>query len=116
MDADTMINEFISLESELTIFELRLLLRLATGLENEMGPHEPIWPHTGMTLETAPFLAEYVLLEMARQQRLVRLGLITLHPGENDAMRLTPRGLEAVNWWVGALEDLGFKHEVLAAD
>lgn len=120
MDADKMTDEFMALESVLTVFELLLLLRVATDATVEMGPLEPIWNLVGMEprapIEAAPFLAEKTLRELSLQQRLVGLGMLTLHSGEDSGIRLTPKGHEAVNWFVGTLEDLGFRHEVLAAD
>lgn len=120
MDADKMADEFVALESVLTVFELLLLLRVATDATVEMGPFEPIWSLVGedprIPIESAPFLPEKVLRELALQQRLVSMGMLRLHPGEDSGIRLTPRGHEAVNWFVGTLEDLGFQHEVLAAD
>lgn len=120
MDADTMTDEFVRMESVLTIFELLLLLRVAADIEVEMGPFDPIWSLVGTEprtpIEAAPFLSEKTLRELALQQRLVSMGMLTLHPGEDSGIRLTPKGHEAVNWFVGTLEDLGFRHEVLAAD
>lgn len=120
MNSDELSDQFIALESVLTIFELLLLLRVATDRTVEMGPFEPIWNLVGaepMTpIEAAPFLSEKTLRELALQQRLVSMGLLTLHPGEGSGIRLTPKGHEAVNWFVGTLEDMGFQHEVLAAD
>lgn len=114
------VEALIEMESELTVFELLLLMRAATGRELEMGPFEPIWPclcgDQGMTIEQAPFLPERALRELTLQQRLVRLGLLTIQAGEEDGVKLTPKGTEAVNWFLGSLEDLGFQHDTLTAD
>lgn len=100
-------DEFISLETELTIFELMLLLKIAT-LNRDQHMLEPI----GMTLaeqkdsplEIAPFLHETTLLQMVRQKRLLRLGLIDLE--EDYTLSLTDKGLQAAQWWAGCLQDI----------
>lgn len=107
-------DELMALETELTIFELLVLFMAAVALEGAC-PWEPMPNYTGeeIPLHQAPFLSEKALLELARQQRLLRLGLVTLYSGEPVGLRATEKGMEAVKWWVGALEDLGFTHESL---
>lgn len=111
-------DELMALEAELTIYELLVLFKVATGLDIAMGPWEPIWSLASeeSSLCAAPFLSESALLELARQQRMVRLGLIMLCPGEGCGIRLRPKGWEAVKWWGGALKDLGFVHRELEAN
>lgn len=107
-------DELMELETELTIFELLVLFMAAVAPEGAC-PWEPIPNYTGeeIPLHQAPFLSEKALLELARQQRLLRLGLVTLYSGDPVGLRATEKGMEAVKWWVGALEDLGFTHESL---
>lgn len=100
-------DEFISLETELTIFELMLLLKIAT-LARDQDMHEPI----GMTLaeqkesplELAPFLHETTLLQLAQQKRLLRLRMIELE--EDFTLSLTDKGVEAAKWWAVCLKDI----------
>lgn len=104
---EEMISEFLVLETELTIFELRLLFRAAAKLD---AGHimEPIGLRLAENpqemLARAPFLTESTLLEMAQQQRLYRLGLIVM--GEDQTFLLTDKGVEAVKWWWGGIQDI----------
>lgn len=107
-------DELMALETELTIFELLVLLMAAVAPEGAC-PWEPItnYADENYPLDQAPFLGEKALLALARQQRLLSLGLVTLHSEEPVGLRATGKGMEAVKWWVGALEELGFTHESL---
>lgn len=117
-DQEDRASEFIAMETKLTVFELLLLFKIATN-DQGLSLFEPIWTIAEtLPITSAPFLPEESLRQMALQQRLVRLGLaeMYLHETEGHRLRLTPKGMEAVHWWVGTLEDMGFSHEVLAGD
>lgn len=108
--------EFLELETELTVFELRLLLLVADTGEGD--PWEPVMylfmpQNEGALLTQAPFLSEGVLLELARQQRLLRLGLLYLLEREDGTtcLALTEKGTAAARWWTGMLWDVGFRHD-----
>lgn len=107
-------DELMALETELTIFELLVLFMAAVAPEGAC-PWEPIsnYADENYPLDQALFLGEKTLLELALQQRLLRLGLVTLYSGEPIGLRVTEKGMRAVTQWVGALEELGFKHESL---
>lgn len=111
-------NECMGMERELTIFELMLLFKVAAEKE-ELGPLEPVWPVIGedIPLWHAPYrLDEQQCLMLAQQQRLIRLEFMEVYQEEPEAeiiFRLTEKGKVAVSWWLGSLEDIGFKHETL---
>lgn len=115
-----LVAEFIDLETTLTVFELLLLLKVAVN-DQGLGPLEPIWTQLDgerPPITDVPLLSVETLLSLAQQQRLIRLGLLEMYMHETEGVlfRLTPKGQEAVNWWAGCLEDMGFRHAVLAAD
>ena len=107
----------INLETELSVFELMLLFKVATG-NQDMGPLEPVWNHIsdGTLLYQAPSLSENSLRQMECQARLMRLGLLSLYQEEHGTyFALTTKGHEAVDWWLGELEGMGFQHDTLKA-
>ncbi len=111
-------SECINMETDLTIFELFLLFKVATGKE-DMGLLEPVWTKIGeeVPLWHAPFrLSEHQSLMLARQQRLIRLEFLEMfqeQPETEIMFRLTKKGEVAVSWWMGTMADMGFKHETL---
>lgn len=114
------VDEFMEIEAVLTIFQLLLLMKVATG-KQDMGALEPVWPwlakeNEKIPLWQAPFVLDQgALLELAQARELVDRGYLLI-PAEKTDFVLTEKGVEAVNWWVGTLENIGFRHETLAAD
>lgn len=98
-------DEFLALETTLTIYQLTLLLKIRAGLE-PMGVFEPVWIYCtkgngGGKLYQAPLLEEHVLMECAQARALERLGFVQLErdPQEGPCWKLTSKGAEAVQWW-----------------
>lgn len=108
--------EFLAMESQLTVFELFVLLQVATGGQG-LGPLEPMWPYLDQPMCEAPFaMASSALWELAQQRRLQEIGLLALYRDADGAPQfaLTDKGQAAVEHWLEALQDLGFQHETLA--
>lgn len=110
---DAILLQAIELESVLSVFELLLLIRVATCRQNVMGAAFPL---TGMLMHNenasivaAVYAPEETLMSLALQARLVRLGL--LNYGENHQFTITPKGAVMASWWIDVLEDLGFRQE-----
>lgn len=117
---DAWAEEFLALEMELSALELFLLLRVVGAGEDD--PWAPVWflaldQWRGADINQAPFLSEGCLLEMARQQRLIRWGLLRLLECQDGATILaaTEKGVEAARWCTGALVEAGFEHPTIKA-
>jgi hypothetical protein len=104
-EIDDIIYQAIRLEPSLTIFELFLLLRVAT---NQQEQDQALAPLAGRLCEVDLVLgSETELLELARQARLMRMGLLTM---EKDCLfSLTEQGQVMAQWWIEALRELGFQ-------
>lgn len=114
-------DEFMAFERTFSIYQFLLLMKVAAG-EQGMGALEPVWPWLddadSLPLWQAPFVVPRgSLLEMAQARELIERGYLEI-PQDQEATDfvLTDKGQEAVNWWVGTLEDIGFRHKTLAAD
>jgi len=108
-------NEFMELETTLTMHQLFLLLGIETGTEG-CGVHEPIWTQITKTplppITLAPGLSESSLLEMAQARALERLTLIELEMVDGGACwKLTAKGKAAVAWWREVLADCALDEE-----
>lgn len=125
-DEDALITEWMDLEPVLSIQELLLLLGAADRGSVDM--YEPMAgvmmharrldPESIPSILTAAWMGEGSLLCLARQARLLRLGLLEMAEMADGCwvLVLTPRGAHAANWWLGALEDLGLTHDELNSD
>ena len=113
-------DELIQMEPTLTIFELMLLLRAAANPQDAPDIAEPISTsiHLDAAIRLATSLHESTLLQLARQQRLMNLKLMEEQPDPRGGyqLQLTSRGHDAVNYWLGALYELGFRHPDLMQD
>lgn len=119
-DTASWMDEFMEMEYTLTTFEFLLLLQVATGSQS-LGALEPVWPWLKETIPVPaiPFvIPEISLLEMASQHKLVRLGLVeipTYQSPISSELTLTEKGHQAVKYWLGALEEMGFSHPSLSS-
>lgn len=118
---DDLVSELIELESQLTIHELMLLVRVVVMDGADLW--EPLWHSMFMKdksgeltdieypISAAASLPECTLRELAGQARLERLGLLVKRETPNSwEFALTPKGARAVDWWAGTLvDDLGFQ-------
>jgi hypothetical protein len=111
---DLWVKEFIELEPVLTVFELLTLISIETD-NSDFGVLEPVWTILGE--ENIPawkamlVFSESTLLQLSQQRRLIRLGLVQLCVDSKQELsfNLTEKGAEAVAWWTGGLEDMGFR-------
>jgi hypothetical protein len=100
--------EFARLETQLTVYQLLLLLSLDAHTDHT-GIYEPVWPLLTAGAKPAPLknavlLDEGTLLEAAQARALERLGLTELNSGD-ERWELTAKGIAAARFWRGALAD-----------
>lgn len=123
---DALTEEWMDLEPVLSIQDLFLLLgAVETGSVDMYEPMTGVMMHAVQrdpdsmpSILTAAWMNEANLLRLAQQARLERLGLlekVELKVGDWE-LALTPRGAHALNWWLGALEELGLTHDALKSN
>jgi len=98
--------EFIGLETHLTIFQLLLLFSIDARTDS-MGIFEPVWPIVSkeeLPLKNAVLMDESTLLEAGQARTLERLGLIELNQ-QDSRWELTDKGIAAVRFWREGLQD-----------